>query len=127
MAAIAGSFLSPLAALTPFAAVLCGLAFAAPMALAGGVENHAALTAVFRFLLLPIFLFSGTFFPIERLPDWLEPVAWATPLWHGVELCRDLSTGDIETLPTLGHIDLVAITLASSVLAVRLISRKLLA
>ena len=103
VAAIAGSFLSPLAALTPFAAVLCGLAFAAPMAaLAGGVENHAALTAVFRFLLLPIFLFSGTFFPIERLPDWLEPVAWATPLWHGVELCRDLSTGDLETLPTLG-------------------------
>ena len=97
-------------------------------ALAGGVENHAALTAVFRFLLLPIFLFSGTFFPIERLPDWLEPVAWVTPLWHGVELCRDLSTGDIETLPTLGHIAyLVAITLASSVLAVRLISRKLLA
>ncbi len=98
VAAIAGSFLSPLAVLTPFAAVLCGLAFAAPMAaLAGGVENHAALTAVFRFLLLPIFLFSGTFFPIERLPDWLEPIAWATPLWHGVELCRDLSTGDIET------------------------------
>ena len=42
VAAVAGAFLSPLAALTPFAAVLCGLAFAAPMAaLAGGVENHA--------------------------------------------------------------------------------------
>ena len=54
VAAVAGAFLSPLAALTPFAAVLCGLAFAAPMAaLAGGVENHAALTAVFRFLLPP--------------------------------------------------------------------------
>jgi lipooligosaccharide transport system permease protein len=129
VAAVAGAFISPLAVLTPFAAVLCGLAFAAPMAaLAGGVENHAALTAVFRFLLLPIFLFSGTFFPIERLPDWLEPIAWATPLWHGVELCRDLTTGEIEALPTLGHIAyLVAITLASSVLAVRLISRKLLA
>ena len=128
VAAIAGAFLSPLAVLTPFAAVLCGLAFAAPMAaLAGGVENHQALTAVFRFLLLPIFLFSGTFFPIDRLPDWLEPVAWVTPLWHGVELCRDLATGEIEALPTLGHVAyLVAVTIAASVLAVRLISRKLL-
>jgi lipooligosaccharide transport system permease protein len=128
VAAIAGAFLSPLAVLTPVAAVFCGLAFAAPMAaLAGGVDNHAALTAVFRFALLPIFLFSGTFFPIERLPDWLEPIAWATPLFHGVELCRDLATGDVEALPTLGHLAyLTAFTLAGSVLAVRLISRKLL-
>ena len=128
VAALAGAFLSPLAALTPFAAVLCGLAFASPMAaLAGGVDNHAALTAVFRFLLLPIFLFSGTFFPIERLPDWLEPVAWATPLWHGVSLCRDLSTGQIEALPALGHVlYLTVVTLVGSVVAVRLISRKLL-
>ena len=128
VAAVAGAFLSPLAVLTPVAAVFCGLAFAAPMAaLAGGVDNHAALTAVFRFALLPIFLFSGTFFPIERLPDWLEPIAWATPLFHGVELCRDLATGEIEALPTLGHLAyLTAFTLAGSVLAVRLISRKLL-
>jgi len=128
VAAVAGAFLSPLAVLTPVAAVFCGLAFAAPMAaLAGGVDNHAALTAVFRFALLPIFLFSGTFFPIERLPDWLEPIAWATPLFHGVELCRDLATGDIEALPTLGHLAyLTAFALAGSVLAVRLISRKLL-
>lgn len=128
VAAIAGAFLSPLAVLTPVAAVFCGLAFAAPMAaLAGGVDNHGALTAVFRFALLPIFLFSGTFFPIARLPDWLEPIAWATPLFHGVQLCRDLSTGEVEALPTLGHLAyLTAFTLAGSVLAVRLISRKLL-
>lgn len=128
VAALAGAFLSPFAALTPLAAVLCGLAFASPMAaLAGGVDNHAALTAVFRFVLLPIFLFSGTFFPIERLPDWLEPIAWLTPLWHGVSLCRDLSTGQIEALPTLGHVAyLTAVTLVGSVAAVRLISRKLL-
>jgi lipooligosaccharide transport system permease protein len=128
VAAIAGAFLSPLAVLTPVAAVFCGLAFAAPMAaLAGGVDNHGALTAVFRFALLPIFLFSGTFFPIERLPDWLEPIAWATPLFHGVELCRDLATGDVEALPTLGHLAyLTVFTVAGSVLAVRLISRKLL-
>ena len=127
VAAVAGAFASPLAVFTPLAAVLCGLAFAAPMAaLAAGVENSNALTAVFRFAILPIFLFSGTFFPISQLPDWLEPVAWATPLWHGVTLCRDLGTGDIELLPTLGHIAyLLAFVGVGSVLAVRHISRRL--
>jgi lipooligosaccharide transport system permease protein len=129
VAAIAGAFLSPLAVFTPLAATLCGLAFAAPMAaLAGGVENSNALTAVFRFALLPIFLFSGTFFPIDRLPGWLQPIAWATPLWHGVSLCRDLGTGHVEPLPTLGHVAyLLVFLLAGSVVAVRVISRKLLA
>lgn len=129
VAAIAGAFSSPLAVLTPFAAVLCGLAFASPMAaLAGRVENSNALTAVFRFALLPIFLFSGTFFPIDRLPDWLRPIAWATPLWHGVSLCRDLGTGHVETLPTLGHVAyLLAFLGLGYVLAVRVISRRLLA
>jgi lipooligosaccharide transport system permease protein len=127
VAAIAGAFLSPLAVLTPVAAVLCGLAFAAPMAaLAARIENSMGLTAVFRFAILPIFLFSGTFFPISQLPDWLEPIAWATPLWHGVELCRGLSTGDLEPLPTVGHVAyLLAFTGVGTLLAVRFISRRL--
>ena len=127
VAAIAGAFLSPLAVLTPLAATLCGLAFAAPMAaLAARIENHMALTAVFRFAILPIFLFSGTFFPISQLPDWLEPIAWATPLWHGVELCRGLGTGDLETLPTIGHVAyLTAFVAVGFLLAVRYLTRRL--
>ena len=127
VAAIAGAFLSPLAVLTPFAAVLCGLAFAAPMAaLAARIENSMGLTAVFRFAILPIFLFSGTFFPITQLPEWLQPIAWATPLWHGVSLCRGLGTGDLEPLPTLGHVAyLVVCTAVGAVLAVRFVSRRL--
>ena len=42
-----------------------------------------------------MFLFSGTFFPISSLPAPLEVVAWLTPLWHGVTLCRDLTLGDV--------------------------------
>ena len=127
VAAIAGAFSSPLAVLTPFAAVLCGLAFATPMAaLAARVENSNALTAVFRFAILPIFLFSGTFFPITQLPTWLQPIAWATPLWHGVSLCRDLGTGHVEALPTFGHIAyLLAFGGVGAVLAVRYVSRRL--
>ena len=46
-----------------------------------------------RFLILPMFLFSGTFFPLSQLPTWLQAVAWVSPLWHGVELCRSATTG----------------------------------
>ena len=41
-------------------------------------------------------LFSGTFFPISQLPGWIRPVAYATPLWHGVALCRALTIGDVD-------------------------------
>jgi lipooligosaccharide transport system permease protein len=129
IATLAGAFTSPLAVLTPAAALLCGLAFAAPMAaLAAKSDNPGVLPAVFRFAILPIFLFSGTFFPITELPDWLEPIAWATPLWHGVSLCRDLGTGNVEPLPMLGHVAyLLGFVAFGSYLAVRVLRRRLLA
>ena len=49
-----------------------------------------AFSVIYRFGLIPLFLFSGTFFPISQLPGWLQPVAYATPLYHGVALCRGL-------------------------------------
>jgi lipooligosaccharide transport system permease protein len=123
-----GAFPSPLAVLAPAAAVLCGLAFAAPLAaVAGTLENGLALTGVFRFVLLPLFLLSGTFFPIERLPGWLEPVAWATPLWHGVELCRGLATGTADGASSLLHVGyLVALVGVGAVAATHVLRRRLL-
>ncbi len=50
---------------------------------------------VFRFVLIPLFLFSGTFFPVTQLPAWIRPVAYLTPLWHGVALCRGISLGTL--------------------------------
>jgi lipooligosaccharide transport system permease protein len=44
-------------------------------------------------VITPLFLFSGTFFPIEQLPDLIRPVAWLTPLFHGVALTRALALG----------------------------------
>ena len=49
-----------------------------------------------RLGILPLFLFSGTFFPISELPNWLEPLAVLSPLWHGVELARAATTGDFD-------------------------------
>ena len=55
-------------------------------------------------LLIPMFLFSGTFFPVSRLPLPLEWLAYATPLWHGVDLCRELTLGNVHLLRALGHV-----------------------
>lgn len=86
------------------AAVLTGLGFAAPIAaFAATRENDTAFAALFRFGVIPMFLFSGTFFPVAQLPAALRPVAWATPLWHGVELCRSLTLGTADLLPSVGH------------------------
>jgi lipooligosaccharide transport system permease protein len=121
VAGAGGAFESPLAALAPLAALLCGLAFGAVLAaITSTVEGDDWLAAIFRFGLVPLFLFSGTFFPVEQLPDWVEPIAWATPLWHGVELCRDLTSGQVEALPTVVHVVyLVVVTALGAVLAVR--------
>jgi len=80
-------------------AVLTGLAFAAPVeAYAVSRTKDQSFALLFRFGMIPLFLFSGTFFPVSQLPGWIRPVAYATPLWHGVVLCRSLSLGT----PTLG-------------------------
>ena len=127
VAAVGGAFVSPLAVLAPLAALLCGLAFAALLAfICARVDSDEWLAAIYRFGLVPLFLFSGTFFPIERLPDWLEPLAWATPLWHGVALCRDLCSGQVEPLTTAAHvIYLVSVTAVAAVLAVRACAKTL--
>jgi lipooligosaccharide transport system permease protein len=84
---------------------LVGWAFAAPTA-AWAVTGRrpASMTAVFRFVVLPMYMLSGTFFPIEQLPGWLHPLAWATPLWHGVELCRTLALDTATVAETLTHL-----------------------
>lgn len=69
--------------------ILTGLAFCTPItAWVAQAKNDAKLPSLFRFVIVPLFLFSGTFFPITQLPEWMQPVAYLTPLWHGVELAR---------------------------------------
>ncbi len=76
------------------AAALLGVAFATPVAAwAVTLETQTPMNYVVRFGSVPLMLFSGTFFPVSQLPGWLRPLAYATPLWHGVALCRGLSLG----------------------------------
>jgi lipooligosaccharide transport system permease protein len=86
------------------AAVLTGLAFAAPIeAYAITREKDGSFSLLFRFGVIPLFLFSGTFFPVTQLPVVVRPLAYVTPLWHGVELCRSLSLGTAQLIPSIGH------------------------
>jgi lipooligosaccharide transport system permease protein len=92
-----GAFESPWALLAPPAAVLTGMSFAAPIAaFAITQDRDLGFAALNRFGIVPIFMFSGTFFPIEELPGALELIAYVTPLWHGVDLARELSLGTAE-------------------------------
>jgi lipooligosaccharide transport system permease protein len=100
-----GTVSSPLAILAIPVAVLVGLAFSAPIAAwAAHTETEVSFVAIFRFVILPMFLFSGTFFPIDRLPAPLEAIAYVTPLWHGVTLCRELTLGHVELWSGLLHL-----------------------
>jgi lipooligosaccharide transport system permease protein len=87
------------------AALLTGMAFAAPItAFSARLENDTGFAALQRFLLLPMFLFSGTFFPVTQLPAVFEWLSYGTPLWHGVTLSRGLALGTIEAAPALLHV-----------------------
>jgi lipooligosaccharide transport system permease protein len=77
-----------------------------------------------RFLMIPLFLFSGTFFPITQLPGWLRPVAYATPLWHGVELCRALSLGTAGLAGAAVHAGYLLALMAAGVAAAHVAYRR---
>jgi lipooligosaccharide transport system permease protein len=98
--------------------ILTGLAFAAPLeAWAVTLTNGQSFAMVFRFGMIPLFLFSGTFFPITQLPAWARPLAYATPLWHGVALCRALSLGTATLGGALVHIGYLAALAAIGIAA----------
>jgi lipooligosaccharide transport system permease protein len=98
--------------------VLTGLAFAAPVeAWAITREKDTAFALLIRFVMIPLFLFSGTFFPVTQLPAWIRPVAYVTPLWHGVALSRSLALGTPDLGGALVHLGYLA-ALAAAGLAI---------
>lgn len=123
-----GALQLPVGLLALPAAMLTGLAFAAPVsAFAAWIKNDAGFAALLRFCIVPMFLFSGTFFPVDQLPGVLHPVAYATPLWHGVELTRGLALGDLDPMLALinvaylGALVVVGVWLARRQFATRLV------
>lgn len=134
-AAVATAFgaldLGPALAAVPPAA-LTGVCFAMALtAFTVTQESDENLATVFRFVILPLFLFSGTFFPISQLPTFLQPLAWATPLFHGVELSRKIALPEIggdlvSAAPMWVHLAyLIVVTGVAMFLAARFLDRRL--
>ena len=87
------------------AVVLMGMAFAAPIAAFSATQtNVEGFNALFRFVINPLFLFSGAFFPVSQLPALLQPVAFATPIYHGVELSRGIALGTLTPAGAMPHL-----------------------
>jgi lipooligosaccharide transport system permease protein len=121
VAAAIGAVTGPGILLSLVFGALTGLAFGAPlMAVAAVVRsNGQAFNVVFRFVVVPMSLFAGTFFPITQLPAWVRPVAWITPMWHGTELARNAAFGTLTWGPTLAHIGYLVLLLVVGVLLAR--------
>ena len=120
---------SPRAWLAIFTAVMAGAAFGALMqALAGLLENeNMFFTIVERFIIMPLFLFSGTFYPLTNMPIYLQWIGWISPLWHATELGRWLTYGsEISTQMLFVHfIFLNSILVVGLIASRRIFTRRL--
>lgn len=129
VAALFGAFpvIAALAAVP--VALLCGLAYALPvMAFTASRERESALIGIFRFGLVPMFLLSGTFFPLAQLPTWLQALARFVPLWHAIELVRAITLGSATTWPWAGHVGYLLLWLVTgALLAPHFFRRRLVA
>ena len=85
--------------------VLVGMAYTTPtFAYSARLESDSGFAIIYRLGVIPMFLFSGAFFPVSQMPDALEWLAYLTPVWHGVELTRMLTTDQLAVLLALGHL-----------------------
>jgi lipooligosaccharide transport system permease protein len=123
-----GIFDSPAAVLAIPVAILTGLGSAAvTSALTATLERDEAYTWVFRFVVTPLFLLSGTFFPVASLPGWAQVIAQFTPLYHGIELVRQVTIFDFSPVSAAGHLlYLLAFLALGSLIALRNLTKRLI-
>lgn len=119
---------APVAVLSIPIAILTGLAVAAPIMayVATIVGDDQALALIDRLIIVPMFLLSGTFFPVSQLPVALRYLAYLTPLWHGAELCRQLLLDRVDAGSASIHLTyLVVLVVAGTLAALRTYRRRL--
>jgi lipooligosaccharide transport system permease protein len=122
-----GAARSPAIVLAIPVGTLTALAFAGPIAAYMSTQRDTtAFNSIWRFGITPLFLFSGTFFPIEQLPEQIRWIAWVLPLWHGVDLARALSLGTVGDAPLvhLAHLLILGTAAVGGVLAMFVMFRR---
>jgi lipooligosaccharide transport system permease protein len=122
-----GALHSPYAVFAWPAAILVGLAHSSAVSgFSAWLERDEGFNALFRFGIMPMFLFSGTFFPVSRLPHGVRELAYATPLWNGVDLMRHLTLGSASLWPSLAHAAYLVVWIAAGLaVAARMYRRRL--
>lgn len=112
-----------------FIGIVAGLSFGIPlMAYAASIEDDKGQFAlVQRFIFMPMFLFSGTFYPLATLPLWLQWIGWISPLWHATELGRMVTYGkEIAPAMIVVHVGyLLLLTIGGLLIGRRLFERRL--
>lgn len=120
--AVFGALRSPWAWLCVPIAVLAAGAFGAPLqAYAASLDSEGQeFTFVQRFVVMPMFLFAGTFFPLTEMPVFLQPIGWVSPIWHGTELARWAAYGvDLPVWRAALHVGFLAALTLGGLLAAR--------
>jgi lipooligosaccharide transport system permease protein len=106
------------------------MAFAGPIAAFSATQyTPNRFATIFRFGITPLFLLSGTFYPLDNLPAILQPLAWLTPLYHGVALTRGLSLGTAgqEPLLMVVHVTvLLAFAIGGSLATIVTVQRRMI-
>jgi lipooligosaccharide transport system permease protein len=97
---------SPWALLTPLGVLVIGFCFAMiGLTFTAFIPTIDMYSFYFTLFITPMFLFSGIFFPIETLPDWAEPLAWFSPLFHAAGMMRELfGVGGTDLAAAAGHL-----------------------
>jgi lipooligosaccharide transport system permease protein len=109
--------------------VLAGLALGTPiMAYSASItEDRGQFAVIGRVVVLPLSLFSGTMFPLDQLPFFLQWIGWISPIWHGTELGRQFTYGATEPiwLTVIHVVYLLALAVGGFAWAVRIATRRL--
>ena len=107
------------------AALLTGLAFATPLAAwTVTLRTYGKVNSLFRFVIMPMYMFSGTFFALSELPGGVRPVASVLPLAQGVALCRSLSLGTASLPAVIGHVSYLLVFVLAGIAAARVTYRR---
>jgi ABC-2 type transporter. len=124
-----GAVPSPLGFVAVLASVATGLAIGTViMSYTSRIEeDKGQMAMIMRFGITPMFLFSGTFFPLTELPVYLQWIGWISPLWHGTELGRVFAYGYVEPewLSVLHVVYLAVLTVAGWRATQKVVTRRL--
>ena len=124
-----GALESPHAWLAIPTSIFAGASFGALMqAVAARLEDENFFFVVLgRFIMMPLFLFSGTFFPLTSMPFFLQWIGWVSPLWHATELGRYLTYGHAisSTMMWVHFLVLLTMLVSGVILSARIFTKRL--